>query len=216
MSWTYHFWWSHRGDVDQPQCLRADHIIEMHWLKTRHTPRVDDWLMYMEMAYMSCRLLLISSTVLHLEAFYCAAQTLERGMKAVITHRGLDVLKGQKGHDLPALAESLGDDFNEAEFIELCRRLQSFQEAGRYPDNDVSHFAYPLSILTFLDGFVVRCRALCGNLAGSSSWTSIAVTEGRSGNEVQQAAVVAICDNNRFLPDLGIADRDDDGQSTVS
>jgi len=204
MEWTYHFWWEHRGEVDQPRPLQADHIVTVHLLEQRSEPIVDDWLRFMEIAYMSCRVLMIGSSFLHPEGFYCAAQTIERGMKAIMMHRGLNRPKGKHGHDLKELATILGGEFSDPQFIELCRRLTVFQEAGRYPDSDLSHFVYPLTILTFLDGFVVRCRELCGKPRGSRSSTADAIAIGRQGHEVQQAAAVAICDKNRFLVDLGV------------
>jgi hypothetical protein len=202
-AWTYRRW----GDDATRQSerpLQASDLLASAVGTNRHPPTTDDWLRYMEVAYLSCRILMIASTTVHLEALYCAGHVLERGMKAVMQFRGMTIPSGHKGHDLEGLCNAIGDEFTDPEYVKLCQLLQPFQEAGRYPDHRLVAHAHSLNLLRFLDSFVLHIRELVGKHDGSDSQMAKLKTSSMGANAVEKATLIAMSDQNALRQDLGI------------
>jgi HEPN domain len=166
----------------------------------QETVTTDGYIQYGDIAYLSCRILMLASMAVHPEALYCASQTIEKYMKAILISRAESV-RG-RGHDLVRLSRALQGEFLDSQFVLICERLAPFEEAGRYPDNTVPAWEYDLSLLTFLDGFVVHARAAAGMSPGCINLVKYLLTQDASGNPVLAAAVQAVREQNRHIAEL--------------
>jgi HEPN domain-containing protein len=200
LGWVSHPWQPGRESWDSHDALplRADDV-----LITIHQPSppvtAEGLMLYADMSYLACRILFLASTTLHAEALYCASQVMEKYMKAILLTRGAP---HRNIHALVPLAERLGGEFTDPEFLTLCARLQNFAVAGRYPDHRLAAWSYPLALLTFLDSFVVRCRRLANRPAASFNVIRAPLAQETQGNPVMEAAIRAVRDNNRYLATL--------------
>jgi hypothetical protein len=171
----------------------------------RSAPSVVGMVAYGDIAWVACRVLMLSSRYTHPEALYCAGQTIEKYLKALLLARGQPITetRGRREfptHDLPLLASRLGGEFADPEFLQLCRTLQPFEIAGRYPDHDLDRWEHDLALLTFLDGFVARCRALIDPGLPALPEIVPAMFAERPGNPAMRGAQEAVADNNGLLP----------------
>jgi HEPN domain-containing protein len=141
----------------------------------------------------------------HPEALYCAAQTIEKYLKAILVARTGNPHRDQR-HDLVKLAHAVAaqaPEFAAQEFIGLCKQLQPFAIAGRYPDSNYAEWSFSLELLTFLDGFVAHCRHLIDlppDLPDALNWMLRDELRLFASNEVMRAARVAVTDNNHLFP----------------
>jgi HEPN domain-containing protein len=161
-------------------------------------PSVGGMLKHAEISYVATRVLFLSSEVLHPPALYMGAQTIEKGLKAILLHRDEKV---ERNHKLVALAERVGDPFNDAEFLALCTSLEPFEIAGRYDDgHDYESWRYSLDLLSLLDVFIVRIRSMIDRTPdGYVNRIATLLIQQSKGNLVMQGAEQALKDNNRML-----------------
>ncbi len=162
-------------------------------------PSVAGMLWHAEVSYMACRILFLASEEVHPAALYMAAQTIEKYLKAVLVSRG-EQTRGH-GHDLVALVEAAGGDFIDTNFRGVCESLNDFEVAGRYADgHDLAAWHYGLDLLSLLDVFAVRCRALIAPLPqGYVNHIAKLLAQDSTENEVMRAAELAVKDNNHML-----------------
>ena len=193
------------------------------WAAAQSTtnPTVEGLVAYADSAYLSCRILMIASTAVHFEALYCAAQTIEKYMKAILLHdlgvtdymvlgvpdASNHVVKVRGTHDLLLLAKAVAsqeshEEFGDPEFQALCTVVTPLEVAGRYPDNKISEIQYDLSFLTFLDGYVVHCRELLSVGPNAVNLVKRLLLPTAHENPVMQAARLAVRDNNRHIEQL--------------
>jgi HEPN domain-containing protein len=197
--WT-HYPWEDPSLSPAAKPLVANDIFQSQVAPRKHPATVEGLVDYADSAYLSCRILMISSTLVHNEALYCAAQTFEKYMKAILLQRNQNIRPYK--HDLVKLANALGDEFSDPEFLQVCERLSPFEEAGRYPDHLVDRWSYPIEFLAFLDSFVAHCRDLLRLPAGTRTAIASLLAQDPQGNPVMRAAITAIRDKNHFLSQL--------------
>lgn len=198
--WVYHPWQPKPWDKSDGLPLKADQVLEITSQGSSTQPDVEHWVIYADQAYLACRILMLSSRHIHYEALYCAQQTLEKYMKAILCK---EQRLGRVGHDLNELAHLVGQahqEFNDQEFLKVCQKLTQFEEAGRYPDSDVDIHEHDLSLLTFLDFFVTHCRDILSFNQGL--WNTIAEYWNEPQNRTMQAVRQTLEDNNRYLGQL--------------
>jgi hypothetical protein len=179
----------------------------------RRPPTVGEYVAYADVAYVSARLLTLASEAVHPEALYCVGQTIEKYLKAIWLKKAEQAAPAGTQpaapitHDLSWLALTLAQTyvdlaaFADPEFIKLCEHLHPFEEAGRYPDHKLDGWGFDPELLTFLDGFVARCKGLLGDLGEPNRMTAIArvLTQPAGHNPVMAAATRAVAENNRHL-----------------
>jgi HEPN domain-containing protein len=192
--WDYFSW-----EIHEPSRLRlrADDILKTHPAPARNTSTVESFVNYADTAYLSCRVLMLASMFTHAEALYCAAQTLEKYMKALLLQR--DGAVPVFAHNLAKYAKVLGDEFVASEFLEVCERLSPMAEAGRYPDHKLQGWGHPIELLAFLDSFVSHCRDLLSLPTGTRNIINELLNQEPNGNPVMAAAITAVRDKNHFL-----------------
>ncbi|MGI8551275.1 MAG: HEPN domain-containing protein [Dehalococcoidia bacterium] len=197
---TFH--WSYRNWTEgQEHQLVADEILHLEEAELTHIADIGNLVFYADKAYAACRILMLSSRELHFEALYCAQQTMEKYMKALLLSAGRKV---GKHHCLEQFAGEVKEDhpeFGDGEYVELCRRIEHFEVAGRYPDHNLDRWEYELELLTFLDEFVFHCRELL-RIRSMSPNTLADLLAGAPENKVMAAAKVALRERNARLESL--------------
>lgn len=198
--WTYHEWEPLDGDVAAARPLVADTLLQTVQSGRRPPVSVDGLIQYGDIAYLSCRILMLAAMAVHPEALYCASQALEKYMKAVLVHRS----QSSKGyqHGLVRLAHALAGEFADPEFLLVCERLAPFEEAGRYPDNTVPEWEHNLNLLTFLDGFVVHARRSAGMGPNTFNMVRYLLEHDAAGNAFVGAAIAAVRQGNHYVQEL--------------
>ena len=128
-----------------------------------------------------------------------AAQTIEKYLKAILLDRGRNI--GGHRHDIVALCKAVGDPFTDVEFLAVCDSLSPFEIAGRYDDgHELENWEYSANLLSLLDVFAVRCRALIGTQPERYRNNAAALLmQSSKGNAVMPAAEIALKDNNEML-----------------
>jgi HEPN domain-containing protein len=207
--WSFREWGKSRSPKDNPIELHADALL---WplVGAAKEPSVEGFMEYADQAYIGCRVLMLASEAVHPAALFLAGQVLEKYMKAILLSRGRTFkqvmaaarapkeLRIANGHYLEGLANGIGDEFADKEFIEVCRRLQPFETAGRYPDHSLDGWMYTLQLLTFLDEFVLHGRELIGRHPMHNYVREVAEQDTYP-NPVMAAAVAALRDQNRQI-----------------
>jgi len=199
MTWPY-YPWRLPGDppVDSPIRLRHKNVL----ITAPSDPGALtslDMIVHADISYLSCRILMLSSRVVHPAALYMAGQTIEKYLKAILLASGRDA---PRHHRLVKLANCVGAPFDDEEFLELCRHLEPFNVAGRYPDHPLYAWRYSLNLLAFLDAFVVKCRQIAQMPPDASNVIAQLGRQDCGDNPVMAAAVIALQDQNRHLLEL--------------
>lgn len=217
--WTFRPW---RGD--SPRALRAGDLLHAEPKKVAAGSRSIEFLPYADEAYVTARFMLLADCDLYLPGLYFVGQAVEKYMKALLLdHREKDRLARlfdptsakraplaplkKRLHDLKALAQDIGavhSEFKDAEFIEVCSRLTSFEVLGRYPDHAVESWGYSRNIIAFLDKFVVHCRQLLqvDPRQDRADLIHILLTSGSPDSLGICGLVLTLAEENDFLPEL--------------
>ena len=190
--WRIHQW---ESPIWKP--LRLGDILRLQ-RGTPAKPSVAGMIKHAEISYLSCRILFLSSRSVHAASLYMAAQTIEKYLKAILLDREEPF---RHGHNLVALAEAVGKPFTDHEFLAVCESLAPFEVAGRYDDgHDLEAWGYTLDLLSLLDVFAVRCRAMVKTTPeGYANKVAELLLQPSKSNACMQAAEVAIKDNNEML-----------------
>ena len=198
--WTYYPWALPGGPpVTAPVALNWHDLVITQPSNARPTPTLQGMMQYADMSYLSCRILMLSSTAVHPVALYMAGQTIEKYLKAVLLTRQPHV---PRTHKLTKLAAQAGAPFANQEFLQMCQHLEIFDIAGRYDDHALAGWKYSLNLLAFLDAFVARCREILQVPSHTPNLVEELQTQHSGDNPVMAAAVVALRDNNRHLHQL--------------
>jgi HEPN domain-containing protein len=203
--WTYYPW-----QTSAAVQLKFDDLVITQPSSLERGDWLPDFIVYADMSYLACRILMISSITVHPAALYMASQTIEKYMKALLLSVGQTEVP--RTHNLTTLAsrvcsaiansgadQAIGDLFSEGEFLKLCEQLKKFDIAGRYPPQGLAGWRYSLNLLTFLDEFVARCRALIGIAHNTPNTIANLLTQETADNLVMAAAVAAVRDNNHHV-----------------
>jgi hypothetical protein len=198
--WSYYPWTVRGGPpVEAPVALKCEKLIITRPAKSARVPKLQGMIQYADMSYLSCRILMISSTVVHPVALYMAGQTIEKYLKAVLLAQQKPM---PRTHKLTELAGQAGVPFTSQEFVKLCQHLERFDIAGRYDDHALAGWIYSLDLLAFLDGFVVRCREIVQMPSDTPNRVANLQGQDSGDNPVMAAAVTALRDKNRHLDEL--------------
>jgi hypothetical protein len=199
ITWSYYRWQLPADPpVDAPVALRHKDLL----ITAPSTPpkvTSQGLMIHADISYLSCRILMLSSQAVHPAALYTAGQTIEKYLKAVLLESGKGI---RRHHGLVQLAKEAGKPFDDDEFLELCRHLEAFNVAGRYPDHALHAWRYSLNLLAFLDAFVVICRQIAQMPSGAPNVIAELGQQDCADNPVMAAAVIALQDQNRHLSEL--------------
>jgi len=198
--WSY-YPWSVSGEplADSPVALKCEDLVSTQPAKSPRVPKLQGMIRYADMSYLSCRILMLSSTVVHPVALYMAGQTIEKYLKAVLLAQQKPI---RTHHNLTQLAGQAGAPFASQEFVKVCQHLKAFNIAGRYDDHALGPSRHSLNLLAFLDAFVVCCRQIVQMPSDTPNLVEELQTQDSGDNRVMAAAVIALRDHNRHLHQL--------------
>jgi len=125
-----------------------------------------------DIAYVASRVLLLGTRTTQHLGLYMAAQVVEKYLKAILCQDPSRLpRRSHKLSELALLVARTHPEFGDAAFVGLCERLEPLDKAGRYPDVPLAGWRFSLTLITFLDEFVVRCRRiLIGPSGGTYNW----------------------------------------------
>lgn len=198
--WSY-YPWSVPGapPVHSPVALKCEDLIITQPAKSPRVPELQGMIRYADMSYLSCRILMISSEVVHPVALYMAGQTIEKYLKAVLLTQKKPI---GRHHNLTKLAGQAGAPFASQEFVKVCEHLKGFDIAGRYHDHALGPWQHSLNLLALLDAFVIRCRQIVQMPSDTPNVIGQLQTQDSGDNPVMAAAVIALREHNRHLHEL--------------